>query len=42
MKMSMPMDTQTQWRDPGNLGRNLANMTVIALGPGMVGGQGGR
>lgn len=39
MKLPMPKDTLSQWRDPGKLRESQAQATVTALGPGMVDGK---
>lgn len=39
MKLPMPKDTLSQWRDPGKLREAQAQATVTALGPGMVDGK---
>lgn len=39
MKMPMPSGTLTKWRDPANMEKNMATMTVEALGTDVVDGQ---
>ena len=39
MKVPMPKGTLTRWRDPANLDKNMATMSVQSLGVDMVDGQ---
>lgn len=39
MKVPMPKGTLTQWRDPAHLDKNMATMSVQALGADVVDGQ---
>jgi len=39
MKVPMPKGTLTRWRDPANMDKNMATMSVQALGADVVDGQ---